>query len=116
MIFAIAGALYLFYIYGCIAKNNSERIALAVKGSQSGEDTIQVQELPYKDYVWCSDVEKEPWSARFKLFYGIDKRNSAQYFLGRQSGKTAEKRNFLGRFLRSCMDRRKDGKSADLSG
>ncbi len=72
MIFAIAGALYLFYIYGCIAKNNSERIALAVKGSQSGEDTIQVQELPYKDYVWCSDVEKEPWSARFKLFYGID--------------------------------------------
>lgn len=72
VIFAVIGVLYLFYIYGTIAKNNYERIALAVKDSQNGKNSIKVQELPYKDYVWCSDVEQEPWCARFKLFYGID--------------------------------------------
>lgn len=72
MIFAVIGALYLFYIYGTIAKNNQERIAQAVTDSQNGKHAIKVQELPYKDYVWCSDVQSEPWSTRFKMYYGID--------------------------------------------
>lgn len=73
MVFAVIGTLYLFYIYGTIAKNNQERIAHAIKDSQQ-KDTIEVQQLPYKAYVWCSDVgaDQEPWSTRFKLFYGID--------------------------------------------
>lgn len=74
MVFAIIGTLYLFYIYGTIAKNNYERISLAINDSKQGKDTIEVQQLPYKDYVWCSDVgtDQELWSLRFKLFYGID--------------------------------------------
>ncbi len=76
IIFTVAGVLYLFYIYGTIAKNNYERIAQAVKDSQNGKDTIQVQELPYKDYIWCSDVASEPWSTRFKMYYGVDKKIS----------------------------------------
>lgn len=74
LIFAAIGTLYLFYIYGTITKNNQERIAKAIEDSKQ-KDTIEVQQLPYKNYVWCSEVgaNQEPWSLRFKLFYGIDK-------------------------------------------
>lgn len=72
IIFTFIGVLYLFYIYGTIAKNNYERVSLAVLASKNGKHTIKVQELPYKNYIWFSDAQAEPWATRFKLFYGID--------------------------------------------
>ena len=72
IIFTLIGVLYLFYIYGTIAKNNYERVGLAVQASKNGKHTIKVQELPYKNYIWFSDAQAEPWATRFKLFYGID--------------------------------------------
>lgn len=74
MVVSFAGALYLFYIYGTIAKSNGERIDKAIAEAKNKENVIEVKELPYKDYVWCSDVEEEPWSTRFKLYYGIDEK------------------------------------------
>ena len=76
MTFAIIGTLYLFYIYSTIAKSNHERIIHAIEDSEKAGNgaTIEIRQLPYKNYVECSDVEEEPWSTRFKLFYGIHKK------------------------------------------
>lgn len=74
MVVAFAGTLYLFYIYGAIAKNQDERVEKAIDDAKNKKDVIKVEELPYKDYVWCSDVGEEPWSTRFKLYYGIDEK------------------------------------------
>ena len=46
----------------------------AIDDAKNKKDVIKVEELPYKDYVWCSDVGEEPWSTRFKLYYGIDEK------------------------------------------
>lgn len=69
---AIVGIIYLFYIYGTIAVSNQERVEKAITDSQEGAGTIQVEELPYKEYVWCCDLDDEWWESRFKLFYNID--------------------------------------------
>lgn len=66
------GTIYLFYIYGTISKNHNERVEKAQADAAKGKTTIEVQELPYKNYVWCSDLTESVWSTRFKLFYGID--------------------------------------------
>jgi hypothetical protein len=69
---AVVGLIYLFYIYGTIGACSYERAQKAIEDSQSGTGTIQVEELPYKEYVWLSDVDSDLWAERFKLFYGID--------------------------------------------
>ena len=66
------GTLFLFYIYGTIYKNQNERVEKAQVDAKNGKTVVEVQELPYKYYVWCSDVYEETWETRFKLFYDID--------------------------------------------
>ena len=73
LITALVGLLYLFYIYGTISICNHERVKAAQTDARNGAEIIQVEELPYKNYVWCSDVDKKIWKRRFKLFYDIDK-------------------------------------------
>lgn len=69
----IAGGLYLFYIYGTIAVNSHERLEKALSDVQKGKTAIKIQELPYKDYTYLSDVNDGEWgSPWFKLYYGID--------------------------------------------
>ena len=72
IIIAVVGLLYLFYVYGTIAVCSYQRIEKAQQEAKAGYDVIEVASLPYKDYVWCSDVDKDVWEQRFKLFYGID--------------------------------------------
>lgn len=72
IITAAVGLIFLFYIYGTISFCDKERVEKAQIDAQNGVQTVQVEELPYKKYVWCSDVKKEIWQKRFKLFYGID--------------------------------------------
>lgn len=72
IITAAVGLIFLFYIYGTISICDKERVEKAQTDAQNGVQTVQVEELPYKKYVWCSDVKKEIWQKRFKLFYGID--------------------------------------------
>lgn len=72
IITAAVGLIFLFYIYGTIFICDNERIEKAQTDAQNGVQTVQVEELPYKKYVWCSDVKIEIWQKRFKLFYGID--------------------------------------------
>lgn len=71
---AIIGALYLFYVYGTICKNHNERVEKAQAEAAAGKKIVEVQELPYKNYVWCSDMYEEVWETRFKLYYGIDEK------------------------------------------
>lgn len=79
MITAAVGLIYLFYIYGTIAVNNYERIEKAQQDVQNGIEKIQIEELPYKEYVWCSDLDEKVWKRRFKLFYDIDKHIKIEY-------------------------------------
>lgn len=65
--------LYLCYIYGMIFLCDQKRVAEAKNKVEAGEKVIQVENLPYEKYVWCSRPEKgSVWEERFKLFYGID--------------------------------------------
>lgn len=73
VIVVAVGTVYLFYIYGTIYKNNNERIEKALADVAKGKTTIEVQQLPYNNYVWTSDLTDPIWSTRFKLYYGIDK-------------------------------------------
>lgn len=84
VITALVGLIYLFYIYGTIAICSNERIENAIEESQTATGTIQVEELPYKDYVWCSDLDDEFWAERFKLFYGIDNAVEIEQIASRQ--------------------------------
>ena len=72
IITTIAGLIYLFSIYGTITHYNNDRVEKAQQDAKAGSGTIQVEELPYKDYVWCSDLQNDVWKTRFKLFYNIN--------------------------------------------
>ncbi len=69
---ASVGLIYLFCIYGTITICNNDRIEKAQADAKSGSSPVQIEELPYKKYLWCSDVKDEIWAQRFKLFYDID--------------------------------------------
>lgn len=84
VITAAVGLLYLFYVYGTIAVCNTERIEKAQQDSQSGSGTIQVETLPYENYVWYSDVDEDIWAKRFKLFYDIDEAVQIEQISSRQ--------------------------------
>lgn len=55
------------------------RIEKAQQDVQNGIEKIQIEELPYKEYVWCSDLDEKVWKRRFKLFYDIDKHIKIEY-------------------------------------
>lgn len=69
---ASVGMLFLFYIYGTISVCNNKRIEKAQQEAKAGYETIEVTPLPYRNYIWCSDVDEDIWAERFKLFYDID--------------------------------------------
>lgn len=79
IITAAVGLIYLFYIYGTIAVSNNARIEKAQQDVQNGIEKIQIEELPYKEYVWCSDLDEKVWKRRFQLFYDIDKHIKIEY-------------------------------------
>lgn len=72
IITASVGVIFLFYIYGTIFVSSNARIEKAQQDAKAGYDVVEVKPLPYKNYVWCSDVDEEVWAKRFKLFYDID--------------------------------------------
>ena len=77
LVTVFVGFMYLFYIYGTISLCNNERIEAAQAASKNGSAIVQVEELPYKKYVWTSDIDERMdsekiWAERFKLFYNID--------------------------------------------
>lgn len=79
MITAAVGLIYLFYIYGTVTVANNQRIEKAQQDVQNGIEKIQIEELPYKEYVWCSELDEKVWKRRFKLFYDIDEHIKIEY-------------------------------------
>lgn len=69
---ASCGLVFLFYIYADIYNANNNRIEKAIEDSAISQ-SIEVEELPHNNYVWCSDLKTDIWKTRFKLFYSIDK-------------------------------------------
>ncbi|MGN0534157.1 MAG: DUF6056 family protein [Eubacterium sp.] len=67
----VVAIVYLFYIYSTIYCANIHRVEKAREDSVK-QSVVEVCQLPYKKYVWCSDVDKEIWAKRFKQFNGID--------------------------------------------
>lgn len=72
IITSAVGVLFLFYVYSTIAVCNNERVEKAQTEAANGAEVVEVEELPYSKYVWCSELEKEIWQNRFKMFYDID--------------------------------------------
>ncbi len=72
IISAAVGVIYLFYIYGTISICSNKRIEKAQQEAKAGYEIIEVKPLPYRNYIWCSDVDEDIWAERFKLFYDID--------------------------------------------
>lgn len=69
----IISFFYIFYIYGTIFVCDKNRVDKAIADANSGKETIEVEDLPYSLYLWCSVPETgSVWEERFKLFYGID--------------------------------------------
>ena len=69
----LVGALFMFYIFGTICKNQNERVEKAQADAISGKTTIEVQLLPYPNYIWNSDPTIFQWvETYFKEFYGIN--------------------------------------------
>lgn len=68
---SVAAIVFLFYIYSTIYSANISRVEKAREDSVK-QSVVEVCRLPYKKYVWCSDVDKEIWAKRFKQFNGID--------------------------------------------
>ncbi len=71
MSIACVGFACLLGIYSTISVANQARVEKAINDAKTS-DEITVQELPYRNYVWCSSLEEDTWEYRFKLFYGID--------------------------------------------
>ncbi len=69
----IASVTFLFSIYSSIHYFDVKRSEYAVKQAEERSKNVIVCNLPYPSYVWTGDPEVEPWSTRYKLFYGIDK-------------------------------------------
>lgn len=66
-------AFYLIYIFGTICLCDQQRIAKAKKNAIAEKTEIQVENLPYGEYVWTPNPQSDTvWEERFKLFYGID--------------------------------------------
>ena len=42
------------------------------KADAETQSVIEVKQLPYNHYVWCSDLYDTIWKDRFKLFNGIN--------------------------------------------
>lgn len=73
VIISITGFFYLCYIYGVIFISDNKRVEYAREDVADGKTVIQVENLPYAQYVWCSTPTSESvWEERFKLFYDID--------------------------------------------
>ena len=73
VIVVAVGLLFLFYIYGTIAVNNQERLEKVKKEAETAtSETVELESLPYKHYLWGSDIPNAYWSSNFKAYYGID--------------------------------------------
>ncbi len=67
-------AVYLSSIFLPIFKTNMERNSYILKQYESESKVIEVVNLPYGDYLWNANFEKNSiWEERFKLFLGIPK-------------------------------------------
>lgn len=72
-IVAFVGYMYLLCIYGTIYVADNNRIDKARDDALNGMEIIEVKNLPYSEYVWCANPQKDTcWEDRFKLFYEID--------------------------------------------
>ncbi|MDE6722716.1 MAG: hypothetical protein K2J55_00790, partial [Eubacterium sp.] len=73
VIVVAVGLLFLFYIYGTIAVNNQKRIEKVKKEAETAvSETVELESLPYKHFLWGSDIPNDYWSSNFKAYYGID--------------------------------------------
>lgn len=71
LVVSVIATAFLFCIYGAVYTANNERVEKAKYDSQQ-TDVIEVCDLPYRDFVWYSELNKDVWKDRFKSFYGID--------------------------------------------
>ena len=68
-----ASLVFVFSIYSTIHAYDVKRNESVRKQVEAGSKNVIICQLPYNSYVWTGNPDKEPWSTRYKLFYGIDK-------------------------------------------
>lgn len=65
--------LYLLFIYGTIYACDSDRIEKAKLAAENGAEIIEIENLPYSEYVWDSTPKSGSiLEERFKYFHDID--------------------------------------------
>lgn len=65
-------AVFYLAVFSAIHSYDVKRSEFAKLQSDNGEKTVIMCELPNNSYLWTSEPKKEPWAARYKLFYGLD--------------------------------------------
>ena len=68
----LAAVIFYISIFYPIQVCSNKRIDFARYQSDKGEKTVLVCELPNLEYLHCSSPASEPWTERFKLFYGLE--------------------------------------------
>jgi len=66
----LLGCLYVS-VFLPVHHYDNKRNEFAKRQSDNGDSQIVVCRLPNEDFLWVSSPEYEPWSTRYKLFYGI---------------------------------------------
>lgn len=67
---ALASYLFLISIYGYIYYIDQRRID-EITVDKATQEILEIEELPYDDYLWMSEPNNDMWRERFKLFYDI---------------------------------------------
>lgn len=68
---AATAGLYLILIFAVITGANNKRIRKFRSEIDSGSRSVEVQRLPYEEYMHFSSPETEEWNGRYKMYYGI---------------------------------------------
>lgn len=66
-----ASGIYYLSIYVPIHMYDESRNTSAIEQAQE-DDEVTICTLPYDSYVWYGNPDEEPWTTRYKKFYGID--------------------------------------------
>lgn len=69
---AVVAAIFYLNIYFQIHVYDVKRTEFAKMQSDNDKKTVIICELPYNHYLHCSSPSFEPWSTRYKLFYGLE--------------------------------------------
>lgn len=70
MITSLASYLFTVSIYGYVYYCDQRRID-QIEEDKVTQDVLEIEKLPYNDYLWMAEPNGEMWTDRFKLFYDI---------------------------------------------